>query len=170
MATVRGYLATHFFNEAGFEYTKRLAEEIRKYTGINLYVPQENSEINDKSGDDSHINARAIALEDNKYLEIANVLIVNLDGVEIDSGVSAEIGYFSGLIRGENMHTAYTTPRVIIGLYTDIRRDGNGDNRFYINQYTKGLVDLNGHVVNSTEELIEKLQETERHIKMLGEY
>lgn len=166
MKTVKGYLATHFFNEAGFAYTKHLAEQIRKETGIELYVPQENEDINDKEKNDSTITAKRIAVADNKHLEEANVLIAILDGVEIDSGVSAEIGYFSGMMKVERHQTSYPKPRTIVGVYTDIRRDGTGDNRFYINQYTKGLVDLNGTVVNSTEELVKDLKVIERQMKL----
>lgn len=156
---MKGYLATHFFNEAGFDWTAKVAKRIRDEVNIDLYVPQENAEINDKTGDDSHITAKAIAKGDNYFLDRANILIVSLDGVEIDSGASAEIGYFSGLKRSEEVLCAHPINRMIIGLYTDIRRDGSGDNHFYINLYTKGLVELNGKVVNSTDELIEVLKD-----------
>lgn len=161
---IKGYLATHFFHEAGFQWTKQLAERIRNEVGIDLYVPQENGEINDKT-DDTGITAEAIAEGDNQYLREANILIASLDGVEIDSGVSAEIGYFSGLIDSEKRLVVCPRNRVIIGLYTDMRRDGSGDNRYYINLYTKGLVAIHGHIVHSTDELIETLKLVRR--KML---
>lgn len=161
----KGYLATNFFSEAGFEWTAKVAKVIRE-TGIDLYVPQENGEINDKDAEGAaDVTAQDIALGDNKYLKQANFLIANLDGVEIDSGVSAEIGYFSGLMEAEATFAVMPSPRVIIGIYTDIRRDGEGDNRFYINLYTKGLTLLNGMIVNSTQELKEVL---EREIKLLN--
>lgn len=161
---IKAYLATSFFSEPGFEWTAKVAEQIRKNTEIDLYVPQENGEINDKENNDS-IGAIDIADGDNAYLEKSNILIASLDGVEIDSGVSAEIGYFSGLINSELKLMAKPKTRIIVGVYTDIRRNGTGDNRFYINLYTKGLVEKYGFVVNSTDELIEKLIFLEKTIK-----
>lgn len=174
---IKGYLATHFFNEAGYEYTKDLAKFIREETSLELYVPQENGEINDKT-DDSEITDIAIAKGDNEYLDQANILIASLDGVEIDAGVASEIGYFSGVMKVEQEQKALPKQRIIIGLYTDIRRDGSGDNRFYINLYTKGLVNMNGFIVNSKQELVDTLKdiitqfEFEDHIKQVvgGKY
>lgn len=156
---MKGYLATHFFNDAGFMWTQALAGTIRTLTNLDLYVPQENGEINDKSGDDSHITSKAIAEGDSQHLRNADILIASLDGVEIDSGVSAEIGYFSGLIDADVPFAK--RPRMIIGLYTDMRREGSGDNHFYINLYTKGLVELNGIVVHSIPNVVKEIRKFE---------
>lgn len=156
---MKAYLATHFFNEAGFEYTKSVANNIRfHFPDLDLYVPQENGDINDKEKNDSNITAELIAEGDNTHLREADILIANLDGVEIDSGVSAEIGYFSGLIQAEKELLNDPKERIIIGLYTDIRQNGTGENFFYINLYTKGLVLSNGSLVASKDELIEELR------------
>ncbi len=161
------YLATNFFNETMFEWTKKVGYRLRSL-GFDVYIPQENGEINDKSGDNAdEVQDIDIANGDNKYLEEASILVASLDGVEIDSGVSAEIGYFSGLARGEELYCAAPPTRHIIGIYTDIRRDGNGDNRFYINLYTKGLVKLRGVVVHSTDELAENIVEFNEIIKKI---
>jgi Nucleoside 2-deoxyribosyltransferase len=162
---VKGYLATHFFNEAGFEYTANLAAVIRTFTDIQLYVPQENGEINEKSGDDSHITDITIADGDCKHLDEANILIADLSGVEIDSGVSAEIGYFSGLIAAENKNCASPKTRFIIGIYSDMRQDGTGDNHHYINLFTKGLSNKNGFIVRNRNEAVMKLMHLEQSIK-----
>ena len=46
---MKAYLASFFFDKFGYEGTKKLAEDIRKAVpNIDLYVPQENDEINDK--------------------------------------------------------------------------------------------------------------------------
>lgn len=154
---MKAYLATSFFNEANYMWTEELARNIRwVFPEIDLYVPQENDEINDKDNVEG-LTAMKIALGDNQHLEPAELLIACLDGVEIDSGVSAEIGYFAGLMKAEKIHTVLPKNRKIIGIYTDIRRDGEGDNRFYINQYTKGLVDLNGVVVHNTTDLLKEI-------------
>jgi Nucleoside 2-deoxyribosyltransferase len=162
---LKGYLATNFFNEATFEWTKKVGYRLRSL-GLDIYIPQENGEINDKSADDAaEVTDIDIANGDNFYLEGSNILIACLDGVEIDSGVSAEIGYFSGLARAEEMYCASPPTRKIIGIYTDIRRDGEGDNRFYINLYTKGLVKLRGKVVHSSNEMADAVMELIEQIK-----
>lgn len=151
---MKGYLASHFFNEAGFNYTKEISRRIKEdIPELNLYVPQENDEINDKEANDSTITAALIAKGDNNYLIDTNILIANIDGVEIDSGVSAEIGYMSGMIEIEKK-LSNPIPRIIIGLYTDMRQNGTGENFFYINLYTKGLIELNGILVKNIDELI----------------
>lgn len=154
---MKAYLATSFFNDMGLKWTAEVAEKVRKkFPEIDLYVPQENDEINDKENAEG-LTAEKIAFGDNRYLEKSDILIACLDGVEIDSGVSAEIGYFAGLRKAEWNHTVLPKNRIIFGVYTDIRRNGEGDNRFYINQYTKGLVDLNGTVVHSIDSLLEEI-------------
>lgn len=155
------YLATNFFNDMGKEYTKKVGYRLRSM-GFDVYMPQENGEINDK--DKAGITDIDIANGDNYHLEQADILVASLDGVEIDSGVSAEIGYFSGLARSEERLCAAPRAKLILGLYTDIRRDGDGDNRFYINLYTKGLVNLRGKVVNSLDELAEELNKFRKKI------
>jgi hypothetical protein len=156
---MKAYLATNFFSEPMFDWTAKIGKQLKEL-GLDLYVPQENDEINDKSSEDAvSVTDIDIANGDNFYLESANILIAHLDGVEIDSGVSAEIGYFSGLARAEEKYCASPPIRKIIGIYTDIRRDGEGDNRFYINLYTKGLVKLRGQVVHSSAELVDVVEE-----------
>jgi len=165
-----GYIATHFFNEAGFAWTEQLAKRIEEDVNIKLYVPQRNATINDKTKDED-ITAMKIAQVDSQHLVDSNVLIACLDGVEIDAGVASEIGFFSALQNVEHWletKEGYTVmPRTIVAIYTDIRRNGTGDNRFYINLYTKGLVEIGGHIVNSTEELIEYLMHIETEFEIL---
>lgn len=157
---MKAYLASHFFNAAGFDYTSKIANTIREhFPSLNLYVPQENSEINDKESNDETITAKLIAEGDNAYLRESNILIANIDGVEIDSGVSAEIGYFSALHESEKKFLDNPPKRIIIGLYTDIRQNGTGENFFYINLYTKGLIETHGKLVKNDKELVIALQD-----------
>lgn len=153
---MKAYLATHFFNEAGLAHTATLAKRIRDACSLDLYVPQENMEINDKSKEG--ITAIDIAKGDNARLDQAEILIVSLDGVEIDSGVSCEIGRFSAKCEQYIDRAANSRP-IIIGLYTDMRRDGDGDNHYYINLYTKGIVELYGKIVHSTDEVVAAIQQ-----------
>lgn len=154
---MKAYLASHFFNTAGFNYTKHLGSILRKeFPDLDIYIPQENDDINDKEKNDDIITAKSIALADNSYLKDSNILIANIDGVEIDSGVSAEIGYFAALKEYEEKFKIEKR-RYIIGLYTDMRQNGTGENRFYINLYTKGLIELHGKLVKNEQDLIKTI-------------
>lgn len=149
---MKGYLASHFFDTFGFEGTKRLAEKIRKETGIDLYVPQENSDINDKTKEG--ITEEAIFLADYERLKEADILIACIDGVEIDSGVACEIGLYTGLIINEKQ-----SQRKIIGLYSDMRRYGDGYNRMYKNLFVKGAILKHGVLCSSEDEIIREIRE-----------
>lgn len=157
------YLASFFFDAFGYEGTKKLAERIREtIPEVNLYVPQENDEINDKTANDSTITSTQIFQCDTDELLSSQVLVACLDGVEIDAGVACEVGVFSGCLETLAQLNLVHTPKYIIGLYSDMRRDGTGDNRMYKNQYVKGAVEKYGAVVDSIDDicfLLKKLYE-----------
>lgn len=156
---MKAYLATHFFNKAGFLWTMLVAEAIRnEFPELKLYVPQENGEINDKKNNDATVTNVAIYEADTKELLSSDILIACLDGVEIDAGVASEIGVFSGYIEALNASGINAKPRYIIGVYTDMRQDGTGDNHYYINLYTKGAVNKYGNIVRDTHELLEHIR------------
>lgn len=155
--TFKIYFGGPLFNEMEQMYNRHVVERLREKYGdkIDIYLPQENQAINDKS---NFADSMAIAKGDNAYLEEADLLIAVLDGVTPDSGLSAELGYF------------YSKERPIIGLYTDVRQGTNGnqekiealdeiaESQFsYINLYTVGLVKMRGEILSSSDELIEKL-------------
>lgn len=159
---MKGYLASHFFDIFGFEGTARLAERIRKECPwLELYVPQENGEINDKKNNDGDITALKIYEEDTKHLLASQVLIAYLDGVEIDAGVAGEVGIISGHLEtlealGSELGFRYS-PKMIIGIYSDMRRAGTGDNHMYKNMYILGAIEKHGVVVESVDQVIEAL-------------
>ena len=170
MSKVKAYLANGLFSEADQAYNRFLAGEIRKeFPDLELYVPQENESLNDKEG---YADSREIFKGDNSYLDRAHVLIAVLDGVEIDSGVAAEIGRFA-VLREMDKQMIKRTDRIIIGVSTDVRQQGRGnekkinalimdgtENQFsYRNLYVIGAIKENGHMVSSSEELIKKLHE-----------
>lgn len=159
---MKAYLASFFFDKFGYEGTKKLAEDIREAVpNIELYVPQENDEINDKENNDSTITAEAIYQADTDKLLASQVLIACIDGVEIDAGVACEIGAFAGCLDTLAQLQLQHTPKYIIALYSDMRRNGTGDNRMYKNLYVKGAIEKYGTVVGSTEEityLLNKIQ------------
>lgn len=153
------YFASPLFTEMEQHYNTYVVNKIREAfkENIDVYLPQENAAINDKSNYASSIQ---IADGDNAYLKKADILVAVLDGVTVDAGVASEIGYF------------YALDKPIIGIYTDIRQ-GAGNNKekiaaldeiaespfSYINLYTVGLVKQRGQVVSSSDELVDKLKE-----------
>ncbi len=153
------YFGAPLFNEMEQMYNAYVVNKIRETYGdkVEVYLPQENASINDKSG---FADSIAIAQGDNAYLEEADLLIAVLDGVTPDSGLSAELGYY------------YSLDRPILGLYTDSRQGTHGNQQkidaldeiaesqfSYINLYTVGLVKLRGEIVNRSDKLIEKIGE-----------
>ena len=159
---MKAYLANGLFSIGDRYVNERIAAELRKaIDGIELYVPQENGAINDKS---AYADSRAIAAADLAHLEESDVLIAVLDGVEVDSGVAAEIGVFS------------TFNRPIIALFSDVRQQGRDnenkiqalvedgtENQFiYRNLFVVGLIKRNGVIVGTIEELAD---EVKKHVK-----
>lgn len=151
------YFGGPLFAESERMYNEYVVEKIREtYRGqVEVYLPQENDAINDKT---SYANSLAIVRGDNAYLEKADLLIAVLDGVNPDSGLSAELGYF------------YSFERPILGLYTDTRQGtfGNQDkikaldeiaeSQFsYVNLYTVGLVKERGTIYRSADDLVKAL-------------
>ena len=112
--TFKIYFGAPLFNEMEQMYNAYVVNKIRETYGekVEIYLPQENASINDKSG---FADSIAIAQGDNAYLEDADLLIAVLDGVTPDSGLSAELGYF------------YSLERPIFGLYTDTRQGTHGN-------------------------------------------
>lgn len=162
---IKAYLANGLFSESDQAFNAYLADRLRNnYPWIDLYVPQENEALNDKQG---YADSKTIFWGDNDHLDKADILIAVLDGVEIDSGVAAEIGRFAALRELEIINNNQTH-RYIFGLYTDVRQQGvenakkidalvneEAENQFmYRNLYVIGAVKANGVIANSSDELI----------------
>lgn len=148
MKKFRGYLASHFFNAAMFDWTEKMAQEIEKNTDLSLYVPQRNASINDKKNNDAIITDIKIAQADTLELKNSNILIANLDGLTIDDGVSAEVMAHGVMAELEDEYKLNTDfPRMIIGIITDMRYQGTGDNHLYRNLMIIGKVREHGHIV-----------------------
>jgi len=155
---MKAYLANGLFSIGDRYVNKELARLIREAVPtIELYVPQENDAINDKS---NYADSLAIAEADLNSLQNSDILIAVIDGVEIDSGVAAEIGAFSML------------KRPIIALFSDVRQLGR-DNRkkidalvadgvenqfIYRNLFVVGLIKQNGIIVQTLEEVAEEVK------------
>jgi nucleoside 2-deoxyribosyltransferase len=173
---MKAYLANGLFNEADQAYNEYLAHRIRmSFPWVDLYVPQENEALNDKTG---YADSRTIFKGDNKYLDEADILIAVLDGIEIDSGVSAEAGRFIAFKEfeeslNEDDNFVYA-PRYIFGLYTDVRQQGAdnakkidalinqlAENQFmYRNLYVVGGIKEHGVIASSSDELIGLMEAT----------
>lgn len=150
------YFASPLFSNMELRYNAWVVEMIRsKYDNVDVYLPQEQGDINDKS---QYANSLMIAKADTDALLDSKVLIAVLDGLIIDPGVASEIG------------VAYQAGIPIIGLYTDSRQQGYdvkekiaalaqiAESQFsYVNLYTAGLIKLNGSIVDTEEKLLDAL-------------
>ncbi|MGR3741461.1 nucleoside 2-deoxyribosyltransferase [Companilactobacillus sp. DQM5] len=150
------YFANGLFSKADFNFNEKLVKKIRdNFSNFDIYLPQENASINDKS---AYADSKMIAQADTEKLLQSDLVIAVLDGITIDAGVASEIG------------VAYANNIPIIGLYTDSRQLGFdnkkkldalskiAENQFhYLNLYTTGLIKLNGEIVNSEEKLLNSL-------------
>lgn len=161
---MKAYLANGLFSLGDRLVNEKLAAAIRGgIPGIELYVPQENDAINDKT---AYADSLTIAEADLKMLVESDVLIAVLDGVEIDSGVAAEIGAFSML------------NKPIIGVLTDVRQQGRDnmkkiealkedgtENQFiYRNLFVIGLIKRHGVMTTSLEGAVSHLKRFESSI------
>lgn len=166
---MKAYLANGLFSLGDRYVNEQLAKAIRQaIPGITLYVPQENDAINDKT---AYADSISIAEADLSMLQQSDVLIAVIDGVEIDSGVAAEIGAFSML------------NRPIVGLFTDVRQQGRDnekkihaliadgvENQFvYRNLFVVGLIKRHGVIATSIEEAVKAVQSYEMKVKALKE-
>lgn len=107
---VKAYLANGLFSLGDRIVNNMVASALRdSIEDLDLYVPQENGDINDKS---SYASSEMIADADFNAIRESDFLVAVIDGVEIDSGVSAEIGI------------AYTLGIPVFGLFTDVRQEG----------------------------------------------
>ncbi|BDR56781.1 nucleoside 2-deoxyribosyltransferase [Xylocopilactobacillus apis] len=155
---MRIYFANALFTIAEQTFNAQLAEKIRAIDpSIELYLPQENQEINDKS---LYADSKMIAKGDTEQLVKSDLVVAILDGVILDPGVAAEIG------------VAYGKGIPIIGLYSDSRQEGASNKQkvealndvaenqfFYLNLYVVGLIKLNGSIVATEADLTRKIAE-----------
>jgi nucleoside 2-deoxyribosyltransferase len=151
------YLANALFSEADLMYNSLLFDEMI-VRGHEVYAPQKNDAINDKS---NFADSIMIYNGDREQLDWADCLVAVLDGPVVDPGVAAEIGYFAA--RG----------KLIIGLYTDSRDCSKGfsntqkinaldvplENQFsYVNLFVVGAIKENGEIFTSRDQLLEYLE------------
>lgn len=151
------YFASPLFSEMEFAYNEFLVKKIREeYPDVDIYVPQEQDDINDKN---AYADSIAIAKYDTDALLDSSLVVAVLDGASIDVGVATEIG------------VAYQAGIPVIGLYSDSRQQGAtnqqkldalqqpAESQFaYINLYTVGLIKMNGEIFTTSSNLIRGLK------------
>lgn len=167
---MRVYLANSLFSEADRVYNNYIASKLRQaFPDLELYLPQENLAINDKS---SYANSVMISRGDDEELLISDFLVAVIDGVDIDSGVACEIGKYAGFDMA-TLIRAGMKPRPIFTLFTDSRQQGRDnmeklhalskdavENQFpYRNLYVIGTIkDSGGKIIPDVDKLIESIR------------
>lgn len=153
----KGYLANGLFGLGDRLVNELLTEKIRESVDVDLYVPQENMAINDKQ---VYADSKEIYDGDYNYLKQTNFLVAVIDGSDIDSGTSAEIGIVS------------TMGKKIYALYTDTRQQGTENTRkiealvddstenqfMYRNLFVVGLIKRHGYIFDNIEDLVKQLK------------
>jgi len=101
------YLAAPLFSEAERDFNRRLRDEI-KQAGFNVFLPQE-----DSNNIKEEKNRQEIIFNKNmEAIESSDVVVAVIDGTDVDSGTSWEIGY------------AFAKGKPLLGLRTDFRTLG----------------------------------------------
>lgn len=113
------YLASQIFAECWRDYNDKVANRIvHEFPGIDIYVPQWNKEINDKT---KCATAEQITYGDfTQNLDHDDIVFAIVDGDTPGIGTTLEIGYFARRCQEEIERTGSTKKR-IIALYTDSR-------------------------------------------------
>lgn len=158
MKKTKVYFASPLFSAMEQQFNANVVKQLREANpNLEIYLPQENMAINDKT---LFADSIMIAKGDNERLDQSSLLIAVLDGPVIDVGVATEIGY------------AYAKGVKTLGLYTDVRH-GIGatqskldalttqvaENQFhYVNLFTIGCIKDNGKIITSVEELVEEVK------------
>ena len=76
---MQGYYAAPLFDSANQMHNKYVAGLIREAVpSLELYVPQENEALNDKTG---YADSIMIFDGDNEFLDKSDILIASLDGL-----------------------------------------------------------------------------------------
>ena len=180
---IQVYLAGSMFCEADRMYNAFLAEKIRERLGedIDLYVPQENKSINDKTKcADSH----DIFWGDYNRLQKCDIFIARIDGDIPPSGTSAEIGIMSQRRQYWEQNKTAEFPPMILGLCTDSRnpkrtyldaknelmKNEDYESQYcYFNLFTLGCIKVNGELATSVDDLVDKLEAAVK-IRLSGKY
>jgi len=101
------YLAAPLFSEAECDFNRKLKGELHNL-GFRVFLPQEDSNnVHDKTNRQKIIFNKNLA-----GIENSDLIVALIDGADVDSGTSWEIGY------------AFAKGKPVIGLRTDFRTLG----------------------------------------------
>lgn len=107
----RIYLAGPLFSHAELEYNHKLRDLLLK-KGFSVFLPQEDAE--DTADERNKQSQELIFKKCVGGVDGSDVIVAVLDGVDVDSGTSWEIGY------------AYAKEKPVIGIRTDFRSLSDG--------------------------------------------
>lgn len=157
MKTPKIYIGGPMFTYADVSNNLRLADKLRK-CGFEVYCPNENDSINDKTRTD--LTAEKIYIADINELQSSNIFLCQ---VAEDSGTMWEAGYMDCLSKKVDNSFYWGC----IGLATDIRlqtlpdinKTGVDNQSMYLNQFIIGGLKLSLGVFMNEDSLINKLQD-----------
>lgn len=174
---MKAYLASQIFAECWRDYNEKVATQIEQnFPNLELYVPQRNKAINDKT---KCATAEQIAEGDfTNNLDHDDLVIAIVDGDTPGIGTTLEIGYFSRMCQEEIEKQGYTNKK-IIALYTDSRECSHTVNQLkneklhefaesqysYLNLLLVGALKRYGTIVYTIDELIEEINKYIREEK-----
>lgn len=169
MVKIKVYLASQIFAECWRDYNEKLADRIEEeFPEIELYVPQRNKSINDKT---KCATAEDIAYGDfTNNLDHDDIVVAVVDGDTPGIGTTVEIGYFARMCQEEIERTG-STKKKIIALYTDSRECSSTVNSAknemlhsvaecqysYLNLLLVGAIKRYGVICRNIEQVIEEL-------------
>jgi nucleoside 2-deoxyribosyltransferase len=149
------YLAASLFSESELSYNEMIYDELRM-VGIEVYAPQKNTAINDKT---KSADSVAIFRGDTEKLEWADAIVALLDGPVVDAGVAAEIGYMAA--KGKKIYGLLTDSREPSRTSNDAKKallSSTAESQFaYVNLYVVGAVKANGNIYTSFDDLYEAI-------------
>lgn len=170
MNKIRIYLASQIFAECWRDFNEKLAKRIEEeFPDIELYVPQRNKSINDKT---KCASAEDIAKGDfTNNLDHDDIVVAVVDGDTPGIGTTLEIGYFARMCQEEIDRYGFTRKR-IISLYTDSRecsktyleakneklKEFAECQYAYLNLLLVGALKRYGTMCNSIDEVIDQLK------------
>lgn len=157
------YLAGGIFTYGDLLRNTEWAAKLRAaFSGMDLYSPVENTDINGVEGKKKFADSKMVASADNARLDKTDVLIACIDGDVLPAGTCAEIGKFHEKIaRGDK--------KFIVGICTDNRQcalthseakdiggaSALGEQQYsYQNIYVTGLIKEYGVLVTNIEDAI----------------
>jgi hypothetical protein len=149
------YLGGPMFRAAEVQYNLSLSGRLRK-GGFEVYCPNENAGINDKTRAD--ITPEAVYIADIRELESSNIFLCQ---VSEDSGTMWEAGYMDCL---QHLDTSGFY-KGVIGLATDIRlrtppnpkKIGVDNQAFHVNAFITGGLKMSLGVYLDEESMIARL-------------